>query len=81
MSEAQIQYYAVMSDTPHGLDDNVNKKLAEGWQLQGGVAICVALEPYTADTPNKKTLLYTWAQAMVKPIEAEFLYAAGDKQE
>jgi hypothetical protein len=40
MNDQTLEYFTVISDKPHILDDNVNEKLAQGWQLQGGVANC-----------------------------------------
>jgi len=73
MSEAKIEYYTVISDTPHGLDDNVNEKLAQGWQLHGGVSVCAIITPF-GDEKNPD-IWFNYAQAMVKPIESEPIFA------
>lgn len=68
MSKQTLEYYCVISDSPHGLDDNVNEKLAQGWSLHSGVSVCVYVDPYTVEEKSKE-IMYTYAQAMVKPKE------------
>jgi hypothetical protein len=75
MDKPKIEYYTVISNTPVGLDESVTGKLAEGWQLQGGVAVCVVLNPYPEVTPSENAFLYTYAQAMIKQIEENSMFS------
>ena len=36
-----LEYFIVTGSTPPILDEEVNKKLAQGWKPQGGVGIAV----------------------------------------
>ena len=67
MSKETLEYYTVISDKPHTLDDNVNEKLAQGWELQGGVSVCAIITPFG----NEKSpdIWFTYAQAVVRPKE------------
>lgn len=68
MSDTKIEYCTVISDTPHGLDDNVKAKLAHGWQLQGGVSVTAITTPFgTEKEPDK---WFTYAQAMILRSDA-----------
>jgi Domain of unknown function (DUF1737) len=61
------RYYVVQSNHVQDLDDEVNKKLAEGWQLQGGVSVCVVKTPSPAGgNPSIGEEHYTYVQAMVE---------------
>jgi hypothetical protein len=65
MSDQTLEYYTVISDKPHTLDDNVNAKLAQGWQLQGGVSVGGIITPFgTKESPD---IWWMYAQAMVRP--------------
>ena len=61
MSKPKIKYETATSGTLVGLDENVNKKVEQGWELQGGVAVCVELEPYAEDS-SRKVMVYTGVQ-------------------
>jgi Domain of unknown function (DUF1737) len=66
MSKQEIEYYCVISDKPHTLDENVNRKLAEGWQLHGGVSVAgVVLRPNDEKNPD---IWFNYAQAMIRPL-------------
>ncbi len=71
MAKPNLEYYTAMSDSPEGLDDNVNQKLAEGWALQGG--LCLTTVRAAAETPGPKQSepWVVWAQAMVREKEAD----------
>lgn len=56
-------YKLVTAEWSDTLRDGVEKLLSEGWQLQGGVAMCFWIE--TTDRDGNKTECY-FAQAMVK---------------
>jgi hypothetical protein len=76
----QTEYFTVTGDHPAILDQEVNARLAKGWRLQGGVAIAVVRTAVQhIEGPNDREPQLMWAQAMVKPVESEFLYAAGDE--
>jgi hypothetical protein len=61
-----LQYYLVRTDHPDKLDEQVNERLAQGWQLQGGVSMCAIPNP---NEPDK--LWWTYAQAMVREVKEE----------
>jgi hypothetical protein len=65
MSKQTLEYYCVISDKPHTLDDNVNEKLAQGWELQGGVSVCAIITPF--GTEKEPDIWFNYAQAMVRP--------------
>lgn len=62
------KYHLVQSDHVDTLEDQVNKKLAEGWQVQGGVSVCVVRVPKMMEgNPDiGDAHWYTYLQAMVK---------------
>lgn len=66
MTKTNIEYYAVQSDSAEGLGDNVNEKLSQGWNLQGGVSITTVLA--TPDKPGQQPqeAWVMWAQAVVR---------------
>jgi hypothetical protein len=66
----KIEYYTVQSDHPQTLDDLVNERLAQGWELQGGVSVCSIVNPYTAEE-KEKTLWNTYVQAMVRRTDEQ----------
>jgi hypothetical protein len=65
MSDQTLEYFTVISDKPHTLDDNVNAKLAQGWQLQGGVSVSGVITPF--GTEKSPDIWWMYAQAMVRP--------------
>ena len=61
-----FEYNTVVSDSPQGLDAKVNEKLAEGWQLQGGVSVSpIVMQSQDEENPD---IWFTYAQAVVRPI-------------
>lgn len=69
MKKENTEYYTVISDSPHGLDDNVNDKLAQGWELQGGVSVCAVITPF-GDEKNPD-IWFNYAQAVVRHRKEE----------
>jgi hypothetical protein len=66
MNEAKFEYHTVTSDSPDGLDASVNEKLAQGWQLQGGVSVSpIVMQSEDNENPD---IWFTYAQAVVRPI-------------
>jgi Domain of unknown function (DUF1737) len=71
--ENQVEYFVVTADKPHKLDQEVNAKLAQGWKLQGGVAMAtVRTAVQHIEGPEDREPWLMWAQAMVRPIESGF---------
>lgn len=62
-----MQYEVVTEGTPLELEATVNKMLAEGWQLQGGVSISMAYRVSGRDGDFDSEGDFTLAQALVKP--------------
>jgi len=61
------EYYIVQSDHVQTLDDQVNERLKQGWELQGGVSVCVVKAPLDLDSRgDSPDFWYTYLQAMVK---------------
>ncbi len=62
------EYYIAQSDHVDTLEEKVNEKLKDGWELQGGVSVCVIANEMTPkinpDVGNE--LWYTYVQAMKK---------------
>jgi hypothetical protein len=47
------QYYIAQSDHVETLEEQVNERLKQGWELQGGVSACVTKNSLTPKTnPN-----------------------------
>ena len=67
MNKQIIEYFTVISDKPHTLDDNVNEKLAQGWELQGGVSVCATITPF--GTEKSPEIWFMYAQAVVRRKE------------
>jgi hypothetical protein len=62
------KYYVVRSDHPDTLDDLVNERLAQGWQLQGGISVCVIPVPEAGHINSDvgDAHWYTYVQAVVR---------------
>ena len=58
------QYYIVYADHMDDLEEIVNKKLKEGWEPQGGIAVAVTKAPVTPESKDNRW--YTYLQAVVK---------------
>ena len=56
-----MEYYVVQSDHLDTLDEQVNERLKQGWELQGGVSVCVIPSP-----TDPQNFWYTYVQAIVK---------------
>jgi hypothetical protein len=60
-----VQNYQVIADVNlANLQQRVQDALQQGWQIQGGVSVAVAVTPQGAGTPPQVGEL--WAQAMVR---------------
>ena len=61
------QYYVAHAHTVTDLEKVVNAKLADGWELQGGIS---GMRVYSKDEPHLDKEFgpnsYTYVQAMVK---------------
>jgi hypothetical protein len=62
------QYYIAQSDHVETLEEQVNERLKQGWELQGGVSVCVTNNTLTPKiNPDiGDQLWYTYLQAMKK---------------
>jgi hypothetical protein len=65
--EKILEYSVVTGDHPQTLDDEVNKKLASGWTLRGGVSVAtVRTATHELGSAGDEEPRLMWAQAMVK---------------
>lgn len=69
MDNQTIEYFTVISNKPYTLDENVNAKLAQGWELQGGVSVCVTITPF--GTEKEPDIWFHYAQAMIRKKEKD----------
>lgn len=60
-----MKYEILVFTTHEELEEEVNRKLSEGWELQGGISH----SEYYSPNPNPEGNDYmgeTWSQAMIK---------------
>ena len=55
-----MEYKVVVGNSAWILEENVSKRLEEGWELQGGVSVTTG-----SDSDNAK---YSYAQAMIRRL-------------
>ena len=63
-----LEYCVLTDDTESGLEERVNLQLAEGWSLQGGVAVGVVRLDST--DLRGQSWMYEYAQAMRRKVIA-----------
>lgn len=64
--ENPLEYFVVTSDHPATLDEQVNDRLARGWELQGGVSVTtVRTATQHIEGPGDREPWLMWAQAMI----------------
>lgn len=55
----KLLYRVLVANDSEDLDEKVNKYLADGWRLQGGVSVAMHID-------EKESLYERYAQAMVR---------------
>jgi hypothetical protein len=71
-----IEYIVVEANSTADLEMKIKNYLNEEWELLGGVSVTSVRPPM--DLGSEKEVddpLFTFAQAMVRPIKGEFQYA------
>lgn len=64
------KYYVAHSDHVETLENQVNEKLDQGWQLQGGISVCMVRAPKAGEAIRNPDIgdahWYTYVQALTK---------------
>jgi hypothetical protein len=69
-----IEYMIAHSPTVTGLENTIPAYVREGWQLQDGVS-AVPRQPSEEESAPGFGPVYSYMQAMVRPIPEEVLFA------
>jgi len=71
-----IEYIVAEANSTAELEEKVSNYLNEGWELQGGIGITSVRPPLNLNSDKEiDDPLFNFAQAMVRPVEIEFVQA------